>query len=190
MAWSRAQQLMFFRACGAAGLTERQRYSVLRWVGCPQGDRPGPRGSVVSRPSASDARNTQRQFDRAMAVAEQHAAAAGAAVPRPRNHASWADVCADDTARTADRVRRVIETGRRAAPDAYDWDALLEAQVRRMTASSPAPPAAWHRDGSLEGIDLATCLKVLRAVEAVVARTFAGRGLGRPDFGDARARAS
>ena len=178
MGWSRSQQTMLLKACTDAGIASEQRYSILRWVGCPVIKIKGKQ-----RPSVKDDRNTNRQFDAAMEIIEAHARAQGVTITPPRKFSTWAEACAGETQRTVARIERIAANAQRTVGKKGDWSGdIVPGLVRRHTVNTPALRHAWEESGSLDGLDLGTVLKVLRALEAMVRREHKNAGLAPPDF--------
>ena len=179
MAWTRPQQLMFFRACTDAGMNDRQRYMVMTHAGCKAKKTAGRRGNVTERPSASHPDNTQKQFECCMAMVEAHAADVGVKIAKPKHKRSWHEAALGGTSsRLTARVDEIMRELERKIPD-YNWDAQLRKLVSTNHAAAvrkgciPAP--AWPIE-SFGDLDATTMLNVLRGLENVGRKELNKRG--------------
>lgn len=172
MGWSRTQQTMFFLACTAAGWNDAQRYIVLRHAGCPERQRAANKGAGVKsegerRPSASEPRNTQAQFEICMAIAEAAARerGRGADVPQPANARTWGDI--EQNAR--ERMIRLVESIWfelvTSMPDVFHASGLV-GFVRRMTSCDDRSITLGCAPDALAGCDAGQLYRILEGVKA------------------------
>lgn len=178
MGWSRAQQIMLHRAASAADWNDRQRYMAMRHAGCPI-DR------AKQRPSITHPRNTQRQFELTMSIAEGHAWMHEADLedfPRPRWGDTWAARAGASNGRLDRKIRAIWAEAADRLPETFDR-AGLDGFVQRMTKDHDESLAFQPRPRSLEHVaDPATLDKILEGLKAWAGREFLKRDMRPATF--------
>lgn len=124
--WSQSQRRIFIMASNAAGWNAQQRYLAMHHVGCPLTD--------DNRPSVKHPRNSQRQFELIMAIAEGHAALRemDGKIPRPASHDCWRDVVESSRDRQISLLRKIHSEAIDGAPDKFQVG-TLNGFIQRMT---------------------------------------------------------
>lgn len=175
MPWSHKQRVMFLRACKAGQINAQQRYVILNHAGCPSSERDLP---GVKRPSVKDSRNTQRQFELCMALAERSAISLGAGdeVPSPKGGGTWDEVASDQSAGIRHKINEIWVEARTRAPGIFK-EGGLEGFIKRMTArDAKGFPTQGPVEHALD-CDDAQLYRVLEGLKAWIGREFARAGL-------------
>lgn len=174
MTWSLPQRRLFVRSASAAGMTDAQRYLVMRHVGCPIDARLG-------RPSVKHPRNSNEMFEQAMAVVEAQAAVAGVRIRAPRECASWRIASQRSHVRALALARAIVREAISRMPERFD--AGLERYiVEHTTGEDPADLVGLARPRTLDECDGGQLRRVIEALRAYVGREFVMAGIEPASF--------
>jgi len=181
MAWSRKQQVLAVRAANAAGWTPRQRYMVMTSVGCVVTSIMIMRDRRVSRPSVKHARNTNRQFELYMELAEISAIAHGSAhlIGSPAAHDTWGDAARAASDRVIGKIYLMFYEAEERIPSVIGEDAI-EGFVVRMTRANTWP-IGEPRD-ELKHCTGAQIYRIMEGARAWLGREYVKRGMTPQTF--------
>lgn len=183
MGWSDAQRAMLFKAVAAAGWNDQQRYIAMRHAGCPCSEADG--GSARDRrPSVANPRNTHRQFEIVMSLAEASARGRGAGklMPGPgKPHASWADAATFSASREQRLIEAIWREAMTRAPAVFQAGGLI-GFIERMTARDETAVTLGRLPTTTRELDPGQTYRVLEGLKAWVGRVFAERGITPQSF--------
>lgn len=176
MAWSDAQRKLFVRACSQADLGA-QRYTIMRYAGCPSGGREG-------RPSVKHPRNHNRHFELAMSVVESFASQRNVAIRPPGQHKSWREAADRGRERQVHLVKQIADEARTRMPDKFGAG-FLAAFITRMTKNDDV--CGQPVDDAVQ-CDACQLYRIIEGLKAWVGREFADRGMTARTFAHAKKR--
>lgn len=171
--WSDKQRVLFFRACAAAGITEAQRYIVMRHCGCPLDGK-------TKRPSVKHPRNTNAMFEQCMAVAEAQAGMRHQTVPRPREFRSWREAAESGRQRLITKARGIVAEAIAKMPGKFD--AGLEQHICEHTTDDDDGSLAALQPRTFEEADGGQLLRIIEALRAWIGREFTSAGIEPSTF--------